>query len=135
MSNIRFNFSPCFAVVGDQFFAASTIEIGREVIRTLKKPAANIPATDTADKSILSAAGGAALLKGIQDQLLTQAALNGAVTIDQVRPEVTKFIGWVGTLGTLDFDTEYQPHEFRFEVKWIHHGGTEATEKIKAEKR
>ncbi len=132
VNNIRFNFSPCYAAVGDQFFAASTIEMGRELIRTLKKPAANIPATDMADKSILSAAGGAALLKGFEDQLLTQAALNGAVTIDQARPEVTKFIGWVSTLGTLDFDTEYLPHEFRFDIKWNNHRGTEKT---KAEKR
>ena len=35
--NLRFNASPCFAVVGDQFLAASTIELGREMIGVLKK--------------------------------------------------------------------------------------------------
>jgi hypothetical protein len=125
VNNLRFNFSPCFAAVGDQFFAASTIEMGRELIRTLKKPAANMPATDTADKSRLFAAGGAALLKGFEDQLLTQTALAQAATIDEVRPEVAKFVAWVGKLGTLDFDTEYRPHEFRFEIKWTHHEGAE----------
>jgi hypothetical protein len=135
VNNVRFNFSPCFAAVGDQFFAASTIEMGREMIRTLKKPAAKMPATDTADKSRLYAAGGAALLKAFEDQLLTQAALDRAATIDEMRSEVATFVDWVGKLGVLDFDTEYRPHEFRFEIKWIHHGGTENTEKTKAEKK
>src|SRR5581483_6787718 len=53
VNNIRFNFSPCFAAVGDQFFAASTIELGRELIATLKHPAKNLPPTDTAAKSRL----------------------------------------------------------------------------------
>src|SRR4051812_27635495 len=69
VNNIRFNFSPCFAAVGDQFFAASTIELGRELIKQLKQPAKDVPASDVADKSRLSAAGGAALLKAFEDQL------------------------------------------------------------------
>jgi hypothetical protein len=119
VNNIRFNFSPCFASVGDQFFAASTIEMGRELIRTMKQPASNMPDNNTAGRSVLSAAGGTALLKGFQDQLLTAAALDRAATIAEVRPEVEQLIGWVGKLGVLDFDTEYRPHEFRFEIKWL----------------
>src|SRR5205807_1290321 len=30
--NLRFNFSPCFAVVNNQFMAASTLDFGREII-------------------------------------------------------------------------------------------------------
>jgi hypothetical protein len=125
VNNIRFNFSPCFAAVGDQFFAASTIELGREMIHTLKRPATNVPSSDTVVLSRLSAAGGSALLKAFEDQVLTQAALDRAMTIDEVRSEVTKFVAWVGKLGELDFSTEYQPHEFRFEVQWINHKGHE----------
>ncbi|HEX4592301.1 MAG TPA: hypothetical protein VH120_20370 [Gemmataceae bacterium] len=134
VNNIRFNFSPCFAAVGDQFFAASTMELGREMIRTLKRPATNTPSSDTAVLSRLSAAGGAALLKAFEDQVLTQAALDRAMTIDEVRSEVTKFVAWVGKLGELDFDTEYRTHEFRFEIQWINRRGTESTEKSKANK-
>ena len=81
------------------------------------------PATSAASSG--SAAGGAALLKGFEDQLLTQAALDRAATLDEVRPEVGKFMDWVARLGVLDFATEYRPHEFRFEVKWINHKGHE----------
>jgi hypothetical protein len=123
VNGTRFNFSPCFASVGDQFFAASTIEFGRDLIRALKQPANNLPGSDVADLSRLSATGGMALLKALQDQVLTQAALDRALTVDQVRDEVTKFVDWVGTLGEIEMETEYRPHEFRFEVKWIHHNG------------
>jgi hypothetical protein len=134
VSKTRFNFSPCFASVGDQFFAASTIELGRELIRTLKQPATNKPGSDTAGMTTLSASGGMALLKAFQDQVLTQAALDRALTVDQVRDEVMKFVEWVGTLGEIDAVTEYRPHEFRFEVKWINRRGTENTEKSEAVK-
>jgi hypothetical protein len=134
VNNIRFNFSPCFASVGDQFFAASTIEIGREMVRVLKNPDANTPTNDTAGRSRISAAGGAALLKGFEDQLLTQAALDRAATIDEVRPEVGKFMDWVARLGVLEFATEFQPHEFRFEIKWINHRGPDDTEMANTKK-
>jgi hypothetical protein len=135
VSGIRFNFSPCFAAVGDQFFVASTIEFGRQMVQELKKPAENVPPNTTSDKSRLSAAGGVAVLKAFQDQLLTQTALDRAATVDAVRQEVGQFMTWLGTLGTLDFDSEYHPHEYRLEVKWINHRGTESTEKTKAEQR
>ena len=128
VNNIRFNFSPCFATVGDQFFAASTIEMGREMIRTLKKPPADPLTSDTAGKSRLSAAGGAAMLKAFQDVLVAQAALDRTATLDEVRPEVAKLIGWVAGLGSLDIATDYQPHEFRFEIKWNHKGHKEHKE-------
>src|SRR5207302_6743249 len=95
VNNIRFNFSPCFAAVGDQFFAASTMELGRELIGVLQRPAKDVPGNITADKSRLSAAGGAALLKAFEDQLLTQAALDRAAPVDDARQEVGKFVTWL----------------------------------------
>jgi hypothetical protein len=41
------------------------------------------------------------------------------MTVDDVRQEVGRFVTWLGGLGTLDFDTEYRPTEFRFDVKWV----------------
>lgn len=122
-SNFRFNFSPCFATVGDQFFVASTIDLGRELITTLKKPVQELPSTYVGAKSRLYATGGAAFLKVFEEQLYTQAALAQSKTVDEVRQEVGKFVTWLGTLGTLEMDTEYLPHEFRFEIKWMSRGG------------
>ena len=49
----------------------------------------------------------------------------------KLRP-VGQFVTWLGGLGTLDFDTDYRPHEFRFEVRWNHHKGTKDTTKTEA---
>jgi hypothetical protein len=118
VTNIRFNFSPCFAVVGDQFFAASTVELGREMIGLLKQTQGPTPAETTAERSVLAAAGGAALLKAVEDQVLVQTALDRAMPVEDVRQEVGQLVAWLRGLGTLHIDTDYLPHEFRFEVKW-----------------
>jgi hypothetical protein len=119
VNNVRFNFSPCFAAVGDQFFAASTLELGRELAGLLRQTPGPAPAYTVSERTIASAAGGAALLKAFQDQLLVQAALERSVPLDDVRQEVGKFVTWLRGLGVLHMDTDYLPHEFRFEVRWI----------------
>ena len=75
-NNIVFNFSPCFAQVGNLFFVASTIELGREMIGLLQKEA-KTPATlsPLASRSKVYASGGADLLQAIEDQLFAQAIL------------------------------------------------------------
>src|SRR5205807_6992016 len=37
VNDLRFNFSPCFVAVGDQFVACSTLELGHELIDILDK--------------------------------------------------------------------------------------------------
>jgi hypothetical protein len=133
--NIRFNFSPCFAAVGDQFFAASTIEFGREMVGVLKRPGGQAPAATTADVSRAYAAGVSALLKVLEDQILVQAALSASATLDEARQEVQAFINLLNGLGRLDMQTDYLPREFRFEVQWIHHKDTKDTKKATDEKK
>src|SRR6266571_7226062 len=40
---LRFSYSPCFAAVGNQFIAASTLELGRELVDLVKKEQAGLP--------------------------------------------------------------------------------------------
>jgi hypothetical protein len=117
--NLRFNASPCFAVVGDQFFAASTIELGREMIGVLKNspPTAAKPTSLTA-QSRAYAAGGAALAKIFEDQQLTQTVLERAVSVEEARKEVEAGIEFLRGLGVLKLETDFRPHEFRFEIRW-----------------
>src|SRR5207248_744898 len=82
--------SPCFATVGDQFFAASTIELGRELVALLQKPGMNDPAkgSPATNRQEFLAGGGVALLKAVEDQLMTQVVLDRGVPIDQARKAV-----------------------------------------------
>lgn len=117
--NLRFNFSPCFASVGDQFFAASTLELGREMIGLLRKSTPeNAPTTTVAAQSRLFAAGGAVLAKMFEEQQVTQAILDRAVSPADAKKEVAQIIDWLRTLGQIKLETDYRPHEFRFDARW-----------------
>lgn len=115
LNNIRFNFSPCFARVGNQFFAASTVELGRELIDMLRKPELPVSGNTTIIRAY--SAGGAALLKAFEDQLITQTILDRAVTVDEAKKEAMRFIDWVKSLGALHMDVDYQEREFRFDIQ------------------
>ena len=59
-TNVRFNFSPCFAVVGDQFIAASTLELGREMIGLLQEEAkAPVKKSPISERTVFYSSGGA----------------------------------------------------------------------------
>jgi hypothetical protein len=116
--NFRFNFSPCFAAVGDQFFAASTIELGREMVAELKKSAPTGGGSTVATRSRVYSEGGAALLKKFEDAILTQAILDRAIPLDEAKRDAETVIDWVRRLGDVRTYAEYRPHEFRFEIEW-----------------
>src|SRR5439155_25803841 len=116
--NFRFNFSPCFAAVGDQFFAASTIELGREMVTQLQKAAPTGGEPPVATQSRLYSAGGAALLKVFEDRLLTQVILDRAVPVEEAKRDAATLIDWVRGLGDVRTQADYRPHEFRFEIEW-----------------
>lgn len=117
-NNILFNFSPCFAQAGNQFFAASTIELGRELVELLQKeaksPAAMNPA---ASRSKVYASGGADLLQAIEDQLFAQAILERALPPGQAKQEVRNFIGLVRGLGGVSLESVYNPQDFRYDLR------------------
>ena len=108
--------SPSFAVVGNQFVVASSLELCREMIELVRRDAAPPPAKGpevVGDQTRLYGAGGALLLGAIQDQLFTQAILGQAATPEEARAEVRQFIDWVRGLGALEVETRYGPHEYR----------------------
>src|SRR6185437_8166875 len=92
VNDIRFNFSPCYVRVDNQFLLCSTIELCRELIDILvaekKNPSkSKLPASDR-----FSAAGFAQLLGGVKDQLIAQTILDQAVPPGEAREQVQAFI-------------------------------------------
>ncbi|MGE3807613.1 MAG: hypothetical protein AB7K24_23365 [Gemmataceae bacterium] len=116
--DLRFNFSPCFATVGNQFIAASTIEICRELVEQVskEKPGKGNAAV-TRDQ--VYAAGVAEALKLIEPELIDQAILNQSLPIDEARKEVNKLINLVRQLGVLRFETVYGKDDFHYDIKLI----------------
>jgi len=116
--NIRFNFSPCFARVGDQFIFCSTLELCHELVDILQEEAKNPAKRRSAGAySQIYSSGAAEYLKSVQDQLLTQTILDRAVPPDEAKEQVKAFIDLVRRLGNLQVTLQYRANDFRYEFK------------------
>ncbi len=118
--NIRFNFSPCFAVVNDQFLACSTIEFAREMIDLLQKEhAGSTRHVSHAPLQLRLYSGGAVqLLHAFEDQVLGQIILDQAVKPAEGKKQLDQLSNFVGKLGQLRLHSEYGDNEYRFDLEW-----------------
>jgi hypothetical protein len=116
-NGVRFNFSPCFAQVGDQFVVSSTVELGKDLIDTLKKPArgASSPATMRTE---VYATGVAQTIKANEEQVLTQLILSQALPPGDARREIERIVTLVQRLGMLQLSLNYDPQALRFDARW-----------------
>src|SRR5262249_444863 len=116
--NLRFNFAPCFAAVGDQWLIASTQEFSHELIGMLQRERESSQAGVRASPHRLRiySTGFAELAKMFEDQLLGQIVLDQAVKLDQAKTHVEQIMTWLRGLGTIDLHSEFQPKEYRFDV-------------------
>ncbi|MFO0808839.1 MAG: hypothetical protein U0746_09470 [Gemmataceae bacterium] len=116
---VLFNYSPCFAIVGDQFFAASTVELGREMVALLQKsPPSAAPATTLGSQSKVYASGGAAVAKAFAETLTTQFIIDRAISHEDAKREVAGLIEWLRGLGTVSLTGDYRATEFQYDVRW-----------------
>jgi hypothetical protein len=112
----RFNFEPCFAIVGGEMVMASTIELEKKLITELKKPRQTGGAAVWKGK--VTAASGAETLAGLTDPLITDAVLGRGVGLTEARKEIADLIGWVRTLGTGQLEIDITNTEWRMDVVW-----------------
>lgn len=118
VDDVRFNFSPCFARVGNQFLFCSTIELGRELIDLLVAEQASPPkGQPAAVYDRLSSAGFAAFLRDQADSLVMQTILDRAVPPDQARAQVDQFLRLLAGAGSLERQTILDTTGLRFEMR------------------
>jgi hypothetical protein len=117
--DIRFNFSPCFVTIGNQFIASSTLELGHELIDLLEKEVKEGQSSHSpaAMRTMVYAAGTANSLKIGEDALIAQTILSRAVTLDEAREEAKLLIEFVRRLGGLTVETNYTTNEFRLDAR------------------
>jgi hypothetical protein len=118
VDDIRFNFSPCYARVDDQFVFCSTIELCRELVDLLaleKKSARKGSKARATDR--FYAAGFAGLLDGFQDQLITQTILDQAAAPGEAKEQVQAFIKLVAGLGVLTSSNHFEEGSFRYDFR------------------
>jgi hypothetical protein len=117
-AGFRFNYDPCFAVVGDQAIFSSTVELGKDLIDLLKNESAKPDAAPAVSRSRLYSTGAVHALRAGEDQVLTQLILQQALPPGAARDEVGKIIDLVERLGTIAADVDYRDREFRFDLRW-----------------
>jgi hypothetical protein len=118
VNDIRFNFSPCFTRVGNQFVFCSTLELCRDLIDVLQQEQKSSPKGHPATSRMqFYSAGGAEALKSLEDQLVTQTILDQAVPPGEARKQVRDFIELVRKFGTLSISARYDKKSFRYELR------------------
>lgn len=119
VNDLRFNFTPSFARVGDQFIVASTVELCRDLVDEVQTEAKAPPAASAACRRFRLVPGGFAdLAKAYADSLVTQTILDQAVPPAEAREQVKAFVQWVRGLGPVDAEEAYTPDSFRFDLRW-----------------
>ncbi|MFL5342249.1 MAG: DUF3352 domain-containing protein [Gemmataceae bacterium] len=118
--NLRFNFSPCFCSVGNQFAACSTLEFCRDVIDALQKEqkSSQQPAEPIGLRTRVYASGGAALLKAFEDQVLGQIILDQAVKPAEAHKQLAQLMAFVQRLGRGELRIESAATEYRLDLEW-----------------
>jgi hypothetical protein len=116
--DVRFNFSPSYATVGNHFVVASTVELAREMVDLLEKESQTTSKVPASVHMRLFAPGFAAALRDTEDVLVTQAVLTYAITPEVARKELSSLIRLVAGLGAVDIDSVYGTDHHRFDIRW-----------------
>jgi hypothetical protein len=116
--NLRFNFTPSFAIVKDQLIAATNLDLCKELIDIVQKEDRHRPAAQNM-QSRLYAKGGGDFLNSSPEGLLTQTILSQAVDEAEAKKQVDRILKFAQKLGRLQIETDYGAKDFRFDVKWL----------------
>jgi hypothetical protein len=114
---LRFNFEPCFAVVGDQFVAASTIGMCKKMIDEVRRTAGK-PGSPAVWRARAYAEGAAAGVAALPEPQIAEAVLTQGIGIEEARKQVADLTAWLRTLGTARVEIDERDTEYRFDVVW-----------------
>lgn len=115
--NARFNFSPTYVTVGNQFVMSATAELARDLVDVLKVEQAQQP-SPAAMQTRLYASGLAEIIHSNEDATLTQMILSQALPPKAAKEELRTLLSFVEQLGGLRIESNYGSTEFRYDVLW-----------------
>ena len=118
VNDVRFNFTPCFVRVGDQFVVSSTIGLCRELVDLIHKegnaPSRGQPSTTLAS---LYGPGAAAYLQTVEDLLITGATLDRAESPTEARQQIKALLDIVGRLGEMALESRFHEKTFHYDLR------------------
>lgn len=115
---LRFNFVPCFAVVGDFLVVSSSPALVKELIPELQKtpdPAKTSPAVWRAK---IYATGLAQTIRDNPEPVVTNAVLSEGVGLDEAKKQVAALADWVATLGAAGLSIDHGADAYEIKLEW-----------------
>lgn len=113
--NLRFNFTPCFARVGEQMVFASDVGLCREIIDLLVGER-EAESNRVRPRDRYYSAGLAELGAAFEDTLLAQTILDQAVPAADARKEVEGLLKLVRGLGVLTTSSRFEAKQARYDI-------------------
>lgn len=114
---LRYNFEPCFAVVGDNLVVASTVDVCKALIPEVRRTAA-LPGSVAVWRGKGYAAGAADALAGVPEPFITDAVLRSGVGLADAKKQVDALTAWVRALGTARAELDIGRDVYRADVIW-----------------
>lgn len=114
---LRFNFEPCFAVVGDHLVIGSTVEVCQKLIPEVKRTAA-LKGHAAVWRGQAYAAGAADALAAVPDPFITDAVLRGGLGLADARKQVEALTAWARSLGTARLEIDIARDVYRADLVW-----------------
>ncbi len=116
--NLRFNFVPCFAVVGDSLVVSSSPGLVKDLIPELRKTPDPAKCSPAVWRAKTYATGLAATIRLNPDPVVTNAVLRDGVGLDEAKKQVAALADFTAALGALGLEIDHQPDAYQIKLEW-----------------
>lgn len=116
--NVRFNFVPCFAVVGDFLVVSSSPALVKDLIPELKKTPDPAKCSPAVWRAKTYAAGIAQTIRDNPEPVVTNAILSEGVGLDEAKKQVEALADWVATLGAAGLSIDHGADAYEIKLEW-----------------
>jgi hypothetical protein len=117
-TNIRYNFVPSFAVVGESLIVASSPKLLKDLIPEVKKPIDPKLCSPAVWRAKGYGAGAASGVKARPEASITDSVLGQGVGLDDAKKQLDQYATLLAKLGTVSVTVEHGEAAFKFEVDW-----------------
>lgn len=113
----RYNFSPCFVLVGNQYVFCSTVELCRELVDLLAKEATRQDkGSPLAARTLLPSSGNKEFFTNFKDQIVTASILGQALPLAEAKAQAQAFLDLFDGVKEFTMEQRYAAKEYHFDV-------------------
>ncbi len=116
-TNVRFNFSPSYVLVGDQFVISATAELARDLVDAIQSEKKEKP-NRAAMRTQIFASGFGDVVRSNEEATLTQLILAQALPPKNAKEELHAVLTWLDRFGTVRLEENFGEKDFRYDIFW-----------------